>query len=200
MPIVEFSNLNKYGNLRTRRFYQEKSNFGINPKGLGHFITFKLFKYDYKYHIAPSLTNFNGKRYIVPTWQEVLPETTLNDINWIKPKVKKILESTTEVVSLLYPIEIPTMKKLNSVFGDDKQAKLNHLKEIAGKINHIEKQRIKPTIPQYQEIVKNDNESLGSGKTLSEEVFQVSLLGFNQWVCAFLILDDVNLSDVFVTI
>ena len=80
MPIVEFSNLNKYGNLRTRRFYQEKSNFGINPKGLGQFISFKLFKYDYQYHIAPSLTNFGGKRYIVPTWQEVLPETTLNDI------------------------------------------------------------------------------------------------------------------------
>ena len=30
MPIVEFSNLNKYGNLRTRRFYQEKSNLSIN--------------------------------------------------------------------------------------------------------------------------------------------------------------------------
>ena len=25
MPIVEFSNLNKYGNIRTRRFYKEKS-------------------------------------------------------------------------------------------------------------------------------------------------------------------------------
>ena len=41
MPIVEFSNLNKYGNLRTRRFYQEKSNFGINPKGLGPSISFR---------------------------------------------------------------------------------------------------------------------------------------------------------------
>ena len=95
MPIVEFSNLNKYGNLRTRRFYQEKSNFGINPKGFGPFIGFKLFKYDYNHHIAPSLTSVNGKKYIVPLWQEVLPETTLNDINWIKPKIKKILESKT---------------------------------------------------------------------------------------------------------
>ncbi len=93
MPIVEFSNLNKYGNLRTRRFYQEKSNFGINPKGLGPFISFNLFKYDHEHHMSPSLTTIGNKRYIIPTWQEVLPETTLNDINWIKPKVKKILES-----------------------------------------------------------------------------------------------------------
>jgi hypothetical protein len=95
MPIVEFSNLNKYGNLRTRRFYQEKSNLGINPKGFGSFVAFKLFKYDYEHHMSPSLANIGDKRFIVPTWQEVLPETTLNDINWIKPKIKKILESKT---------------------------------------------------------------------------------------------------------
>jgi len=88
MPIVEFYNLNKYGNLRTRRFYQEKSNFSINPKGFGPFVSFKLFKYDYEHHIPPALTNVGGKKYIVPIWQEVLPETTLNDINWIKPKLK----------------------------------------------------------------------------------------------------------------
>ena len=88
MPIVEFSNLNKYGNLRTRRFYQEKSNLNINPKGFGSFVAFKLFKYNYEHHMSPSLANIGGKRYIVPTWQEVLPETTLGDINWIKPKLK----------------------------------------------------------------------------------------------------------------
>jgi len=88
MPIVEFSNLNKYGNLRTRRFYQEKSNFSINPKGFGPFVSFKLFKYDYEHHMSPSLANIGGKKYIVPIWQEVLPETTLDDINWIKPKLK----------------------------------------------------------------------------------------------------------------
>ena len=95
MPIVEFSNLNKYGNLRTRRFYQEKSNLNINPKGFGSFVAFKLFKYDYEHHMSPSLANIGNKKYIVPTWQEVLPETTLKDINWIKPKVKKMLESKT---------------------------------------------------------------------------------------------------------
>ena len=33
------------------------------------------------------LTNIDGKRYIIPTWQRVLPETRLEDINWIKPKL-----------------------------------------------------------------------------------------------------------------
>ena len=91
MPIVEFSNLNKYGNLRTRRFYQEKSNFSINPKGFGPFVSFKLFKYDYEGHISPGIISVGGKTYIVPSWQEVLPETTLADIEWIKPEkpVKK---------------------------------------------------------------------------------------------------------------
>ncbi len=88
MPIVEFSNLNKYGNLRTRRFYQEKSNLNINPKGFGPFVSFRLFKYDYEHHMPPSLVNIGGKKYIVPIWKEVLPETTLDDINWIKPKLK----------------------------------------------------------------------------------------------------------------
>ena len=88
MAILEFSNLNKYGNLRTRRFYQEKSNLSINPKGLGPSISFRLFRYDYEHHMSPSLANIGGKKYIVPIWQEVLPETTLDDINWIKPKLK----------------------------------------------------------------------------------------------------------------
>ena len=95
MPIVEFSNLNKYGNLRTRRFWQEKSNLSINPKGFGPFIGFKLFKYDHDHYMSPSLVNIGSKRYIVPTWVEVLPETRLEDINWIKPKVKKVKKSKT---------------------------------------------------------------------------------------------------------
>ena len=30
----------------------------------------------------------NGKTYLMPMWQEVVNGTTVNDINWIKPKVK----------------------------------------------------------------------------------------------------------------
>ena len=89
MPIVEFSNLNKHGNIRTRRFWQEKSNLSINPKGLGPSIFFRLFKYDHTDRLPPSLMTLGGKTYIMPGWQEVLPQTRLSDINWIKPKVKR---------------------------------------------------------------------------------------------------------------
>ncbi|MDB4549370.1 hypothetical protein N9Z86_00450 [bacterium] len=88
MPIVEFSNLNKYGNIRTRRFYQEKSNLSINPEGFGPSIMFKLFKYDYEGHTSPGIINLRDKTYLVPIWQEVIKGTTLNDINWLKPKIK----------------------------------------------------------------------------------------------------------------
>jgi len=98
MPIVEFSNLNKYGNLRTRRFWQEKSNLSINPKGFGPFIGFKLFKYDHNHYMSPSLVNIGDKRYIVPTWVEVLPETRLEDINWIKPKTKLTVKKSKTVI------------------------------------------------------------------------------------------------------
>tara|TARA_R110002060_G_scaffold66885_1_gene75646 strand:+ start:6495 stop:6932 length:438 start_codon:yes stop_codon:yes gene_type:complete len=98
MPIVEFSNLNKYGNLRTRRFWQEKSNLSINPKGFGPFIGFKLFKYDHNHYMSPSLVTIGDKRYIVPTWVEVLPETRLEDINWIKPKTKLTVKKSKTVI------------------------------------------------------------------------------------------------------
>lgn len=47
-----------------------------------------LFKYEYKHDmLGPTLfvSPQTGKKYIVPTWQEVHPDTTLNDIEWIKP-------------------------------------------------------------------------------------------------------------------
>ena len=99
MPIVEFSNLNKHGNIRTRRFWKEKSNLSINPSGFGPFVSYRLFKYNYTHPFTPpGLVNLGGKRYIVPTWQEVLPETRLEDINWVKPKVKKQVKKETVIV------------------------------------------------------------------------------------------------------
>tara|TARA_B110000444_G_scaffold261148_1_gene311410 strand:+ start:3291 stop:3728 length:438 start_codon:yes stop_codon:yes gene_type:complete len=93
MPIVEFTNLNKYGNMRTRRFWRESSNLSFNPDGFGPFVNYRLFKYDYKGILPPAILKLGGKTYIVPSWQEVLPETRLEDINWIKPKIKKTKET-----------------------------------------------------------------------------------------------------------
>ena len=97
--LYEFSNLNKHGNIRSRIISWPKGKaFGINPNGFGSFIAVKVFKYEYKHELnPPSLLNIGGKRYIVPTWQEVLPETELSDINWIKPKPKVRQEPIIEI-------------------------------------------------------------------------------------------------------
>ena len=97
--LYEFSNLNKHGNIRSRIVSWPKGKaFGINPKGFGNFIAVKIFKYEYHHELnPPSLANIGGKRYILPTWQEVLPETELSDIKWIKPKPKVKQEPIVEI-------------------------------------------------------------------------------------------------------
>ena len=66
MPIIEFSNQNKYGNMRTRRFYHPTSNYGVNPDGLGPNIMVKLHKYAHKHSLPPCITRLGGKTYIMP--------------------------------------------------------------------------------------------------------------------------------------
>ena len=91
MPLIKFQNLNKYGNWRTRIFYHPTTNYGLDPRGFGPAINVSLFKYKHNDLIPPHLfvSPVDGKKYILPTWQPVLPETTLKDIDWIKSKVKK---------------------------------------------------------------------------------------------------------------
>ena len=88
--LYEFSNYNKHGNIRTRIIsWPNGKAFGINPKGLGSYIGVRIFKYEYTHELnPPSLLTLTGKKYIVPGWIEVLPETELNDIKWVKPKPK----------------------------------------------------------------------------------------------------------------
>ena len=93
MPIVEFSNLNKYGNWRTRRFFNPTSNYGIKPDGFGPSIMVKLHKYTHKHVLPPCITKLGNKTYIMPGWQEVIEGTTLNDVIHIKPKLKKKAET-----------------------------------------------------------------------------------------------------------
>ena len=90
MALWKFTNLNKYGNLRSRIVYRPDGEaFSFNPKGFGPFVNVRMFRYEYKGVIPPALATFSGQTYIVPSWQKVDPNTTLKDINWIKPKPKK---------------------------------------------------------------------------------------------------------------
>ena len=92
MALFVFTNLNKHGNLRKRIMYRPTSQFSHSTRGLGPFTATRRFKYIYEHdYLPPTLyTNSKGEKYIIPTWQKVHPETTLNDIEWHKPKPKKI--------------------------------------------------------------------------------------------------------------
>jgi hypothetical protein len=105
MPLIQFSNLNKYGTIRKRIMYTPTMPFRFNPKGLGPFVSVTIFKYRYEHYIPPTLFNANdGKRYILPTWQEVLPEIHSNlnlkaiQVHFI-PLLKK--EINTNVIVLV---------------------------------------------------------------------------------------------------
>ena len=90
MALLQFTNLNKHGNKRTRIIHNPTTQIGFNPEGFGSYIHVNVFKYEYKHPVmAPSLLRKDGKTYLMPEWREVHPETTLNDIIWKKPKVKK---------------------------------------------------------------------------------------------------------------
>ena len=93
MPIIEFSNLNKYGNWRTRRFYNPTTNYSLKPVGFGPSVMVKLHKYMHKHVLPPCIMKLGGKTYIMPGWQEAIEGTTLNDVIHIKPKVKKKSET-----------------------------------------------------------------------------------------------------------
>jgi hypothetical protein len=92
MAIWQFQNLNKYGNIRTRIVYRQGGeSFGINPNNFGPIVMVKRFKYTYKHSLLPPslfISPTDGKTFIVPTWQEVIKGTTVEDIEWIKPKIK----------------------------------------------------------------------------------------------------------------
>ena len=92
MALFVFANLNKHGNLRKRIIYRPTSQFSYSPKGLGPFVATRRFKYTHEHdYLPPGLyTDSKGEKYITPNWQKVHPETTLNDIEWVKSKPKKI--------------------------------------------------------------------------------------------------------------
>jgi hypothetical protein len=50
-------------------------------------------KYEVEGSFHPGLLQLDdGKKYIIPKWIEVHPETTYDDVRWIRPKAKKEIE------------------------------------------------------------------------------------------------------------
>jgi hypothetical protein len=52
------------------------------------------FKYEIEHHLPPTIykSDRDNKTYLVPMWIEVHPETKFEDVVWIKPKQKKVIE------------------------------------------------------------------------------------------------------------
>jgi hypothetical protein len=79
--LFQITTFNKYGTLKQRIFYSEKE---PNFKSDKHLIT--RFKYSCVSEInPPSIVRTIDNTYIVPGWIKVDPQTTLEDVHWIKP-------------------------------------------------------------------------------------------------------------------
>ena len=91
MALWHFTNLNKYGNPRSRIFHRPDGEaFSFNPNGFGSFVAVRRYKYEYEHPVMPpTILELNGKTYLMPLWKEVVKGTTIDDIEWIKPKLKK---------------------------------------------------------------------------------------------------------------
>ena len=95
MALWHFTNLNKYGNPRSRIFHRPDGEaFSFNPNGFGSFVAVRRYKYEYEHPVLPpTILELNGKTYLMPLWKEVVKGTTIDDIEWIKPKPKKKSET-----------------------------------------------------------------------------------------------------------
>ena len=88
MALWSFTNLNKYGNPRTRIIYRPDGEAFSHGPGFGS-TWVSRFQYEYTNAVTPpAIVELNGKTYLMPEWKEVEKGTTLKDINWIKPKPK----------------------------------------------------------------------------------------------------------------
>jgi len=87
--LLKIITKNKYGNPRTRIISKSPAKPFSHGKGFGDFFAVSSFKYQYKHPTSPPalFKSPSGDIYIVPTWEKVLPETTLEDINWVRDKV-----------------------------------------------------------------------------------------------------------------
>jgi hypothetical protein len=152
MPLWKFTNLNKYGHLRTRIMYTEDSQFTYKPKGLGSFVGVSRFKYESKSKYYGLLVSpRDGKTYLTPDWVEVLPETTINDIKPFEEETrgrkkgsKKVdnpnewrFESKSDPGSYYVVKQVSDYKVSCTCSGQyrAKDRKCRHMKEVMNELN-----------------------------------------------------------------
>jgi hypothetical protein len=88
--------MNVYGDGRsTNEIIHSKEPYTIYPKQ-DDIVSSRtmVHKYKIEHHLPPTIftSPTDGKKYLVPMWIEIHPETTYDDVKWIKPKQKKVIE------------------------------------------------------------------------------------------------------------
>jgi hypothetical protein len=105
-------------------------------------------KYDYEHPILPPsiVTTKDGKKYVVPTWQEINPLATLEDIKWVPKKTEPKPESKTWTFKssssdTVYKVkQIDNTLKCNCMgFFRAKDRRCKHIKSVEKEINKMSK-------------------------------------------------------------
>lgn len=143
MPLVQISNLNKYGNIRRRILYYE-GQFTFNPRGLGKFVNVQSFKYKFTHpYMRPSFQIIKNKKYIIPGDIEVHPKTEFSDIEVIDIKKDKIVDKETWNVKSSNGKDTYKVRRNGEKFTcncggwwrvKNKEIGCRHVKEIRGKL------------------------------------------------------------------
>ena len=63
--------------------------FSYKPDSKTKFYAVQRLMYQHKHQFPPSFITVNGKKYLLPTWKEVHPDTTFDDVIHVKPESKK---------------------------------------------------------------------------------------------------------------
>lgn len=125
--------------------YVEGTTYGFKPDSNLVSTAARLFKYEYEHsYMPPALVIMSQQKYIVPSWQKVHPNTTLADIEWIKPakpeppkeKNKWKFESASEP-GVFYFVK-QSGSKLTctcSGFWRAKDRRCKHIKEVEQKLS-----------------------------------------------------------------
>lgn len=82
----------------TKDLVYSPSTIKINPKqdNIKSAIVSR-FMYEYNHYMSPHLyISSDNKKYIMPIWMEVHPDTVIEDIKWVRPEVKE--PKQTEVI------------------------------------------------------------------------------------------------------
>lgn len=95
MPLHRIITTMKDGTRTDEVVFSKTTQYSTVPSEIGSQLV-HCFRYEVKSTIKPALVTINGKRMIVPQWQEVHPETTIDDIVWVKPQKRPRADVSVE--------------------------------------------------------------------------------------------------------